>query len=94
MIEVRQGIPTLGKPAKFLEGLVFGGRLEHAGHPVLRWMAGNVAIRQDSNGNFKPDKAKSSEKIYGIAGTLNALVLAIHDMDETVVTEGDNVVVV
>lgn len=94
MVEVRQGIPTLGEPCKRLEAMVYGGEIEHGGHPMLRWMAGNVAIRMDSNANFKPDRAKSSEKIDGIAGTLNALVLAIRDHDGTVITGGDSVVVV
>jgi phage terminase large subunit-like protein len=94
MVQVRQGIPTLGEPCKFFETLVFAGKIEHGGHPVLRWMAGNVSVKIDSNGNFKPDKSKSSEKIDGIAGTLNALVLAINDMDTTVITGGDTVVVV
>ena len=94
MVQVRQGIPTLGEPAKFLEQLVFSGQLDHGGHPVLRWMAGNVSVKMDSNGNFKPDKSKSSEKIDGIAATLNALVLAVNDQETTVVTGGDSVVVV
>jgi phage terminase large subunit-like protein len=36
----------------------------------MRWMVGNVAIRMDSNGNFKPDKEKSSEKIDGVVAVV------------------------
>jgi phage terminase large subunit-like protein len=47
--------------------------LHHGGHPVLRWMADNVAVKQDPAGNLKPDKASSQGKIDGIV----ALVMAI-----------------
>ena len=35
-------------------------------------MAGNVAIFQDGNGNIKPDKKKSRDKIDGIVALLMA----------------------
>jgi phage terminase large subunit-like protein len=77
MLAMRQGIPTLGEPSKEFERLVFAGLLDHGGQPVMRWMVGNVAIRMDSNGNFKPDKEKSSEKIDGVVAVVMALGLAI-----------------
>lgn len=79
LIAMRQGIPTLGAPSKEFERLIYAGLLDHGGHPVMRWMVGNVAIRFDSNGNFKPDKHKSSEKIDGVVATVMALGLAIQD---------------
>ncbi len=87
LVAMRQGIPTLGEPSKEFERLVFAGLFEHGGHPVLRWMAGNVAIRMDSNGNFKPDKAKSSEKIDGIVASVMALGLAIASENDKSVYE-------
>lgn len=87
VINMRQGIPTLGGPSKEFERMVFAGQLDHGGHPVLRWMVGNVAIRQDSNGNFKPDKEKSSEKIDGVVATVMAVGLAIANDNETSVYE-------
>jgi phage terminase large subunit-like protein len=77
VVAMRQGIQTLGEPSKEFERLIYAGLIEHGGHPVLRWMVGNVAIRMDSNGNFKPDKQKSSEKIDGVVATIEALGLAI-----------------
>jgi phage terminase large subunit-like protein len=47
--------------------------LNHGGNPILRWMAGNVAVRQDPAGNLKPDKAESQGKIDGIVASVMAL---------------------
>jgi hypothetical protein len=55
---VRQGIHSLGEPSKQFERLVFAGQLDHGGHPVLKWMAGNVVIRFDENLNFMPAKKR------------------------------------
>lgn len=73
-VPVRQGFLTLSAPSKEIEKLVLREKLLHCAHPVLRWMASNVAVSQDAAGNVKPDKEKSSEKIDGIV----ALVMA-HD---------------
>ena len=73
MVPVRQGFATLSAPSKELENTLLGGKLEHGGHPVLRWCAANVAAESDAAGNLKPSRKKSSEKIDGIA----ALVIAL-----------------
>ena len=70
---VGQGYASLSEPAKTFERLVFAGLLDHAGHPVARWMAENVAVATDPAGNIKPAKDKSSEKIDGIAALLDGL---------------------
>ena len=56
-----------------LERLVINGQINHGGHAVLRWMAGNVTVKMDPAGNIKPDKQRSSEKIDGVV----ALIMAI-----------------
>lgn len=68
-----QGFVSMSDPTKELERLILSGLLAHGGHPVLRWMARNVAVKQDEAGNLKPDKKKSSEKIDGIVATIMAL---------------------
>lgn len=73
MIQVRQGYQSLSAPSKELEKLVVGGRLRHAGHPVLRWAAANVTLRTDPNGNIAPDKAKSTGRIDPIVALIMAL---------------------
>lgn len=68
-----QGFASMAAPTKELERLLLTKALRHGGHKVLRWMADNVAVKQDEAGNIKPDKAKSTERIDGIV----ALVMAI-----------------
>ena len=74
---MRQGIPTLGEPTKLFERLVMSGKLDHGGHPVMRWMAGNTAIRFDENLNYAPTKKKSAEKIDGIVAGVMGVGLSI-----------------
>ncbi|HTV69796.1 MAG TPA: terminase TerL endonuclease subunit [Rhizobiaceae bacterium] len=76
-VEMRQGHQTLGEPTKFFEGLVTSGKLDHAGQPVLRWMAGNTAVRFDENLNFVPAKKRSADKIDGIVAGVMGAGLAI-----------------
>lgn len=71
-VPVRQGFQTLSPPCKEFERDILGRRLVHAGHPILRWMAGNVTTLEDPAGNIKYDKEKSTEKIDGIAATIIA----------------------
>jgi phage terminase large subunit-like protein len=68
-----QGFASMTAPTKELERLVLERKLRHAGHPVLRWMASNVAVRQDPAGNLKIDKAKSTERVDGMV----ALAMAV-----------------
>ncbi|NKJ34120.1 terminase TerL endonuclease subunit [Rhizobium sp. SG570] len=79
---MRQGIPTLGEPTKYLERLVMSGQLDHGGHPVLRWMAGNTAVRFDENLNYAPTKKKSAEKIDGIVASIMAVGLSMAEETE------------
>ena len=72
-IEVRQGFKTLSEPTKELSALLATGQLQHGGHPVLRWMADNMVVRSDANGNIAPDKQRASEKIDAIVALIMAL---------------------
>lgn len=77
MVPVAQGPYSLSEATKMLEALVVSRRLRHGGHKVLRWNASNVAVRKDSNGNYAPDKRKSTERIDGVSALVNALSRAI-----------------
>jgi len=66
MVEFRQGYASMSGPAKDLEAAILSERVQHGGHPVLRWMADNVAVEQDAAGNIKPSKKHSTERIDGI----------------------------
>ena len=68
-----QGYKDMSPPTKEFYKLLMEGRIIHGGHPVLRWMAGNVVVDTDPAGNIKPTKAKSAEKIDGIVAAIMAL---------------------
>ena len=67
------GMASMTAPTKRLNSLILNKDIEHDGNEVLRWMAKNVAIEQDAEGNIKPSKKKSREKIDGIV----ALIMGI-----------------
>jgi len=71
--EIRQGFRSMSEPMKQLGALVSGRKLRHGGHPVLRWMASNMVVRQDPNGNLAPDKGKATERIDGIVALVMGL---------------------
>ena len=68
-----QGYSSMSAPTKEFYKILMEGRMVHGGHPVLRWMAGNVVIDTDPAGNIKVTKARSKEKIDGIVAAIMAL---------------------
>jgi phage terminase large subunit-like protein len=79
--DIPQRTATLNSPCKLLEALVVEKRLRTGANPVAQWNANNVCVYTDPTGMIKPDKAKSTEKIDGIAALVNALALASTDED-------------
>ena len=79
--DIPQRTATLNSPCKLLEALVVEKRLRTGGNPVAQWNANNVCVYTDPTGMIKPDKAKSTEKIDGVAALVNALALASTDED-------------
>jgi phage terminase large subunit-like protein len=73
MVAFGQGYASMNWPCKKLEELILGGKIAHGGHPVLRWMAGNVSIEKDAADNWKPSKKKSVERIDGIVAMIMAV---------------------
>ena len=74
-----QGYASLGAPSAELERLVLCNGFHHGGQPVLRQHAKVVAVEEDPAGNIKPAKNKSTQRIDGIAATVNALGIALRD---------------
>lgn len=66
-------LSVISAPTKEFEHLVMTQRINHFGHPVMRWMMQNVMIKTDTNGNIRPDKGKSKNKIDGIVACIIAL---------------------
>lgn len=81
-VKVQQSATRLNDPCKRLESLLADRTFYHCGNPVLRWMADNVELDISGEGLMKPSKAKSGEKIDGIAATLNALFVANVPVEE------------
>lgn len=77
VVKVAQGVASLSEPMKQLYGLVLERKFHHGGNPVLRWMMGNVSAKMDENGNIRPDKAKSTERIDGVSATITAMSRAL-----------------
>ncbi len=48
-------------------------KINHGGHPVLRWNMDNAFVRTDPAGNVKIDKEKSTEKVDGAVAMVMAL---------------------
>lgn len=82
MVTVRQGYASLSPPMKQLSRLLLQGTaakplVRHGGNPVMRWMVDNVAVAMDPAGNVKPDRARSADKIDGVAALVTALSRAM-----------------
>lgn len=78
MVSFSQGILSISPYAKELERLIIEGEnFEHFDHPVLAWNAGNAVVKTDANGNIKPDKSKSEERIDGVVALIMGLGVAI-----------------
>jgi phage terminase large subunit-like protein len=68
-----QGYRSMSAPTKELLKRITSGQFHHGGNPVLNWMASNVQAEQDAEGNIKPSKKRSKEKIDGIVASVMAL---------------------
>jgi phage terminase large subunit-like protein len=73
MIQVHQGATMLSAPTKDWLRRIAAGKVRHGGNPVLRWMASNLVVRQDAQGNLLPDKDRSTERIDGQSAGITGL---------------------
>jgi phage terminase large subunit-like protein len=72
-----QGFMSMAAPTKQVLELIANGGIRHGNNPVLRWNASNAATEQDSAGNLKFSKKKSTERIDGIVTLTMAVGRAI-----------------
>ena len=90
-VEVRQGVYSLSEPMKDVERLAVQGKIVHFGDPVLRWAVSNIVATADSNGNIKPDKSKTTQRIDPGAALITAHSRAICDtyvdLEETIMSD-------
>ena len=83
MVELRQGVKTMGSAREDLERLTINHAVRHGGNKVLRWMADNVDVKRDSNDNIILEKAHRVKRIDGIVALTMAIRQAMLYMDET-----------
>lgn len=74
-----QNIRNFTEPTKMFEALLKEGKLHHGDHPILNWMAGNVAVITDRSGNIRPVKPEHAgpKKVDGIIAAVMALAKAL-----------------
>lgn len=76
-----QRMASMAAPSQEVERLVGLRGFRHGGNPVLTWCVANAKAKRDTEGNVKPDKAKSSEKIDGVTALVMATGAAIRERD-------------
>ncbi len=84
VVPMGQGYASMNAPTQELLKVVLEKKLRHGGHPVLRWMADCVTVKQDPAGNIKPvkpDRRKSGKRIDGIVALIMALDRCIRHED-------------
>lgn len=77
-----QGFYSMSQPSKDFERLVLLGLIDAGGHPCLRWQIDHVTYAQDDAGNIKPSKKRSSEKIDGVVGLIEAVGVATAGVED------------
>lgn len=87
VIEIRQGMQTLGAPTKDFREKVYLKRVRHNNNPVLTWAIGNAVTKQDPNENIMLDKSKASNRIDPIASIINAHVRSMLNINTTSIYE-------
>jgi phage terminase large subunit-like protein len=77
VVEIRQGLKTLGEPTKGFREAVYAERLFHDGNPLLSWAVGNCVTRGDHNDNIMLDKQKARQRIDPVAASITAFTRAM-----------------
>lgn len=73
LVQFGQSFGWMSAPSKEFERLVLSKRIAHGGSPPLRWMVDNTVVKTSVEGDIKPDKEKSREKIDGVVASIMAL---------------------
>lgn len=74
LVKFAQTIAMYAEPTKLLlEKLIPSRKIANLANPVLAWMASNLLVKEDSNGNRRPVKGKSAGKIDGAVALIMAL---------------------
>ncbi len=77
VVEIPQTMAQMSPAMKEIERLMKAGQMTHEVNPVARWCWGNVNVAVDGNGNIKPMKNKSTDRIDLIVAMINAMAIAM-----------------
>jgi phage terminase large subunit-like protein len=95
LIEFGQGFKDMSPALRFLEELIFAGRLNHGNHPILAWQISCVAILDDEAGNAKFSKKRSKGKIdAAVALAMAAYRARLHEVQTVSVYEERGITVI
>lgn len=86
LLEHGQTFQHMSFPTKELIRLILQQRYRHGGNPVVRWLVDNLVLRMDPDGNVKPDKKHSGDKIDGIVAAIFGLSSALRPRESTEMT--------
>lgn len=88
-----QGFLSMGPAMRDFRILINGGRINHGGHPVLRWSMENLRVKKDDAGNEKPSKKMATEKIDPALALIMATSGAFKAQEEVPMISFDAMVV-
>ena len=78
LVKFQQRFENFAQPTKeLLDVLIPGRKIAHLGNPVLAWMAGNLIMLENNNGDRRPIKKHGYGKIDGMVALIMALGRAI-----------------
>ncbi|WP_353990030.1 terminase TerL endonuclease subunit [Pediococcus argentinicus] len=90
LIEIRQGVKTLGIPTKRFKEELLKGNIKHPDNSLLAYNVNNAILKYDINNNPMIDKSKASNKIDEIAALMNAYVAGMNYFEEREANKADN----
>lgn len=82
MVEVRQGAKTMSAPMKLMKADLIDKKINYNNNPILKWCLSNLAIKQDENGNIRPVKEKSRQRIDGAVSLIDAYCVFVEKQQE------------
>ena len=83
VVRVPQSFLNLSTPTQMWERAVMSRKLSHDGNPVLGWAMSNCVVDKDANGNPRPSKKRSVERIDPVVAAIIAVAASLHDDQQT-----------
>lgn len=82
VLEFPQRINYFAEPTKLFEESMIGGKLAHSGNPLLRWQVDLVQPISNDNGDIRPSKKRSRDRIDGVVAAIMAFSQALGEEAE------------